>query len=278
MVQQPQDLAGWVTYLSSAELPVLKHTARELERMRADEDNLNARSVAHVVTSDPLMTVKLLRYLQEHKRSSQTQELVQVEQAIMMMGFNTFFREIRPEPLVEDVLHDHLPALTNLLRTVRRAQRASRYAFDWALLLHDLRAEEVRIAALLSYIAEMMMWCFSPEAMLKIRAMQDTDKTLRSTTVQQQVLGFQGMELQKALTTEWKLPGLLLTLMDPAHSKNERVCNVMLALNLARHSANGWDDAALPDDYRDIAALLRVEPEKVKAMVGASPSPSPSAA
>ncbi|HSI22660.1 MAG TPA: HDOD domain-containing protein [Methylophilaceae bacterium] len=278
MVQQPQDLAGWVTYLSSAELPVLKHTARELERMRADEDNLNARSVAHVVTSDPLMTVKLLRYLQEHKRSSQTQELVQVEQAIMMMGFNTFFREIRPEPLVEDVLHDHLPALTNLLRTVRRAQRASRYAFDWALLLHDLRAEEVRIAALLSYIAEMMMWCFSPEAMLKIRAMQDMDKTLRSTTVQQQVLGFQGMELQKALTTEWKLPGLLLTLMDPAHSKNERVCNVMLALNLARHSANGWDDAALPDDYRDIAALLRVEPEKVKAMVGASPSPSPSAA
>lgn len=278
MVQQPQDLAGWVTYLSSAELPVLKHTARELERMRADEDNLNARSVAHVVTSDPLMTVKLLRYLQEHKRSSQTQELVQVEQAIMMMGFNTFFREIRPEPLVEDVLHDHLPALTNLLRTVRRAQRASRYAFDWALLLHDLRAEEVRIAALLSYIAEMMMWCFSPEAMLKIRAMQDTDKTLRSTTVQQQVLGFQGMELQKALTTEWKLPGLLLTLMDPVHSKNERVCNVMLALNLARHSANGWDDAALPDDYRDIAALLRVEPDKVKAMVGASPSPSPSAA
>jgi HD-like signal output (HDOD) protein len=278
MVQQPQDLAGWVTYLSSAELPVLKHTARELERMRADEDNLNARSVAHVVTSDPLMTVKLLRYLQEHKRSSQTQELVQVEQAIMMMGFNTFFREIRPEPLVEDVLHDHLPALTNLLRTVRRAQRASRYAFDWALLLHDLRAEEVRIAALLSYIAEMMMWCFNPEAMLKIRAMQDTDKTLRSSTVQQQVLGFQGMELQKALTTEWKLPGLLLTLMDPVHSKNERVCNVMLALNLARHSANGWGDAALPDDYRDIAALLRVEPEKVKAMVGASPSPSPSAA
>jgi hypothetical protein len=71
---------------------------------------------------------------------------------------------------------------------------------------------------------------------------------------------------------------LLLTLMDPAHSKNERVCNVMLALNLARHSANGWDDAALPDDYRDIAALLRVDPEKVRAMVGASPSPSPSAA
>jgi HD-like signal output (HDOD) protein len=271
---QPQDLAGWVALMSNAELPVLKHTVRELERMRADEDNLNARSMAHVVTSDPLMTVKLLRYVQAHKRSSQTQELVQVEQAIMMMGFNTFFREIRPEPVVEDMLHGHLPALTNLLRTVRRAQRASRYAFDWALLLHDLHAEEVRIAALLSYISEMLMWCFNPEAMLKIHAMQEADKSLRSAAVQQEVLGFKGMDLQKALATEWKLPDLLLTLMDPAHSQNSRVCNVMLALNLARHSANGWDDAALPDDYRDIAALLRIEPEKVKAMVGANPGPS----
>jgi HD-like signal output (HDOD) protein len=274
MTQQPQDLAGWVALMSNAELPVLKHTVRELERMRADEDNLNARSMAQVVTSDPLMTVKLLRYVQAHKRSSQTQELVQVEQAIMMMGFNTVFREIQPEPVVEDMLHGHLPALTNLLRTVRRAQRASRYAFDWALLLHDLHAEEVRIAALLSYISEMLMWCFNPEAMLKIHAMQEADKSLRSAAVQQEVLGFKGMDLQKALATEWKLPDLLLTLMDPAHSQNSRVCNVMLALNLARHSANGWDDAALPDDYRDIAALLRIEPEKVKAMVGANPGPS----
>jgi HD-like signal output (HDOD) protein len=271
MSQQPQDIAGWVALMSNAELPVLKHTARELERMHADEDNLNARRMAQVVTSDPLMTVKLLRYLQAHKRSSQTQELVQVEQAIMMMGFNTFFREIRPEPLVEDMLQGHIPALTNLLRTVRRAQRASRYAFDWALLLHDLHAEEVRIAALLSYISEMLMWCFNPEAMLKMHAMQEADKSLRSAAVQQEVLGFKGMDLQKALAIEWKLPDLLLTLMDPAHSQNSRVCNVMLALNLARHSANGWDDAALPDDYRDIGALLRVEPEKVMAMVGASP-------
>lgn len=272
MSQQPLDLAGWIAFLSKAELPVLKQTARELERLRADEDNLNARSIAHVVTSGPLMTVKLLRYLQAHKRSSQMQELVQVEQAVMMMGFNTFFREIRPEPLVEEVLHGHLGALTNLLRTVRRAQRASRYAFDWALLLHDLHAEEVRIAALLSYLSEMLMWCFNPGPMLKIQAMQEADKTLRSAAVQQQVLGFKGIELQQALATEWKLPELLLRLMDPAQATNSRVKNVMLALNLARHSANGWDDAALPDDYRDIAALLRIAPEKVKAMVGATPT------
>ena len=77
------------------------------------------------------------------------------------------------------------------------------------------------------------------------------------------------VDLQRAVATEWHLPALLLNLMDPVQEKTTRVQNVMLAVNLARHSANGWDDAALPDDYRDIAALLRLDPDKVKGMVGA---------
>ena len=34
--------------------------------------------------------------------------------------------------------------------------------------------------------------------------------------------------------------------------------NVLLAIQLARHTARGWDNAALPDDVRDIAALLNL--------------------
>ncbi len=47
-----------------------------------------------------------------------------------------------------------------------------------------------------------------------------------------------------------------------ANADQPRVRNVQLAVNLARHSANGWDDAALPDDYKDIGELLRVRPSK----------------
>jgi len=132
---------------------------------------------------------------------------VQVEQAIMMMGFGTFFREVAPAPVVEDILRGQVDALLQLLQTVRLAQRASRYAFDWALLLHDLHAEEVRIAALLSSLGEMLMWCFNPQPMLGMRAMQAADKGLRSAEVQQQVLGFRGMDLQQALATEWHSAG-----------------------------------------------------------------------
>jgi HD-like signal output (HDOD) protein len=267
MSEHEKNLEYWLKFLTAAEIPVLRHTARELERLHADEENLGARNVSNVVMHDPLMAVKLLRYMQNHKHSRQMRDLVQLEQAIMMMGTTTFFRDVPATPVVEEMLHEHLDALVRLLRTVQQAQRAAHYAFDWALLLHDLHAEEVRIAALLSYLGEMLMWCFNPLPMLQIRHRQEVDKTLRSATVQEEVLGFKGLDLQRALANHWNLPQLLKDMMDPALAENPRVKNVMLAINLARHSANGWDDAALPDDYKDIGALLRMKPEDVKALV-----------
>ncbi|TSA50922.1 MAG: HDOD domain-containing protein [Nitrosomonadales bacterium] len=269
MADQPQDLQGWVAFLCQAEIPVLKHTARDLARLQEDEDKLSARAIASVVIMDPMMTARLLRYLQEHKRKSQVHELVQIESALMMLGLTTFFNAVPARPQVEEVLQPHLAALTHLLRLVHRAHRAARYAFDWALLLHDLHAEEVRVAALLHDLADMLMWCYAPQDMLKIQRMQEQDKALRSHTVQEQVFGFKLADLQVALAQEWQLPDLLLKLMDSAYAQHARVSNVLFAANLARHSSHGWDDAALPDDYKDIGGLLRMEPEKVMLMVGA---------
>jgi len=278
MTDQPQDLPGWADFLHEVEIPVLKHTARELAHMQEDEDKLSARGIASVVITDPMLTVRLLRYMQEHKRASQVQELIQIESALMMMGISRFFSIIPAEPLVEDVLHDHLDALAPLLRLIHRAHRAAHYAYDWALLLHDLHAEEIRVAALLHDLAEMLMWCFAPDKMLQICHMQKQDKTLRSQAVQEQVFGFKLLDLQQELCKEWHLPDLLLKLMDEEYAQNERVRNVEYAVNLARHSSHGWDDAALPDDYTDIAGLLRMDAERVMAMVGAlelEPSQSP---
>ncbi len=267
MPHPPQTLAGWVARFSQAEVPVLRHSARELERLRADDTLLNARTVAGVVTDDPLMTVKLLRYMQQHKRANQKYELIDVKQTLLMLGLEIFFRDLPAEPVAEDMLRDHMDALVHLLRTVRRAQRSAHYAFDWALRLHDLHAEEVQVSALLTHSAEMLMWCFNPGPMLEIRRRQQADPNLRSADAQKQVLGFTGVELQRQLAIEWHLPELLLNLLDPAEAHSLRVRNVTLAVNLARHSAQGWDNAALPDDYRDIGALLRMEPERVRALV-----------
>lgn len=267
MVQQQKTLDEWLAFLGTADIPALRHTARELGRLHADETRFTARVVADVVADDPLMTLKLLRHLQRHKLSRQEYELVDVRQVLLMMGLDAFLRDVPATPLVEDMLHDHLDALVQLLQTVRRAQRAAYYGYDWALRLHDLHAEEVYVSALLTHASEMLMWCFNPGPMLEIRRRQRADSTLRSADAQRQVLGFTGMEFQRRLTLDWRLPELLQNLADPALARSSRVRNVMLAVNLARHSAQGWDDAALPDDYRAIGELLRMEPEAVERLV-----------
>jgi HD-like signal output (HDOD) protein len=267
--EEKRDLNGWVDFLGRAEIPVLKSTIRDLTALRANPDKVSAGAVADLIARDPLMTVRLLRYLQQHKHSKQQRELVQVEQVLLMMGVESFFNKVMPQVLVEDMLRPHLQALVNVLQVINRSHRASGYAMQWAGKRYDMHFEEVRIAALLHDIAEILMWCFAPQSMLKIREMQVRDKHMRSRSAQEEVLGFALLDLQRALTKEWALPELLLTLMDAEFANQPRVRNVLLAVNLARHSANGWDDAALPDDYAGIAELLNITPEQVMVMIEA---------
>ena len=51
MTSSPQALAlkdihTWIGFIRNVEIPVLKHTAREIARLREDEDNLSARAIS----------------------------------------------------------------------------------------------------------------------------------------------------------------------------------------------------------------------------------------
>ena len=90
MQQGAKDLQGWATYLSNTEIPVLKQTLRDLNALRETGDNASALAVSHIIARDPLLTALLLRYLQSHKRRSQTSEVMEVEQALLMLGAGFF--------------------------------------------------------------------------------------------------------------------------------------------------------------------------------------------
>jgi HD-like signal output (HDOD) protein len=268
--QEPasKDTHGWINFIRNTEIPVLKHTAREIARLKEDEDNLSARDISTAVLNDPMMVFKVLSFAQNHRGKKQLQDLVQADQAILMMGTTSFFTYLSPKVLVENMLKTSLPALMHLLKLVRRAHQAAHFAAEWATHLADLHAEEVRTAALLHDLSEMLMWCFAPDKMNMIYVMQQADKSLRSAAAQEEVLGFKLLDLQKELVEAFQLPPLLSKLMQDTASGEQRIRNVTLAVNLARHSANGWDDAALPDDYRDIAELLRMDVARVMRIVG----------
>jgi hypothetical protein len=59
----------------------------------------------------------------------------------------------------------------------------------------------------------------------------------------------------------WRLPELLVRISGDQDAQSAQVRNVLLAIRLARHTQDGWDNAAVPDDVRDIALLLNLRPE-----------------
>lgn len=272
MEQKISGLDSWIKFFETADIPILKRTVRELAVLQGDPDNLSIRAVTDVIAHDPLMTVILLRYLQRHKRNTQLNEVVQIEQALMMLGMQTFFEKVEPRLVIEEMLHGQLFELTNLLQTVRRANQAAHYAKDWAVRLQDLHFDEIRIAALLHNFAEILMWCYAPAEMTQVRHLQQQDKSLRSREAQKQILGFKLSDLQLALAKSWGLPELLIGFMNRDDSQRRQMRNIVLAINLTRHSANGWNDAALPDDYKQIGELLTMSAHQVEQLVQAQAS------
>ena len=253
-----QDLETWLLFFSGADLPVLRHTARKLDEMREKIDRVNGRDIASVVLHDPLMTVKVLAYIQPFAGKSLRSEITTIASAVMMVGVEPFFEKFKDLITVEHMLKTEPQAMLGTLQLIRRVQRAAHYAREWAMWRQDINVEEVTIATLLHDLTEILLWCFAPKLASDIRDLQKNDRSLRSTVAQEQVLGIQLIDLQLALCRAWHLPQLLSNLMDPAQANQPRIRNVLLAVDLARHSANGWNDAALPDDFIALEKLLHL--------------------
>ena len=262
MLDQPlHDLEAWVVFFSNAEIPILRQTARRLEEARQNIDRVSGRDIATIVLQDPLMAIRVLAYIQPFRGKHLRSDITTIANAVMMLGIEPFFAHFENPATIEATLKSEPQALLGVLQVIRRVQRASNYAHDWAFERHDLNIEEVALAALLHDLAEILLWCFAPRLAIGIRDLHHADKTLRSAAAQQQVLGFPLFDLQRALCIAWHLPELLSTLMDDDNAFQPRVRNVILAVNLARHSSSDWTDAALPDDFSAIEKLLHIKRE-----------------
>jgi HD-like signal output (HDOD) protein len=272
MILLTQPLASvdaYVDFFTSQPLPVLKRTVRELDALRADLETVNGKRIAAIVLGDPLMTMKLLTYLQAHRRQAQNRDITTIDRAIMMMGLEPFFRVFSNMPTLEDTLAAHPKALVGVLKVINRARKAAHYARDWAVVRHDLDVDEITVAALLVEASEIVCWTFAPTLTERVYALQHADRSLRSVVAQRAVFSATAQELQQALVRAWQLPELLVALMDPGQVDNPRVRNVLLATDFARHLAHGWDDAALPDDLATIEQLIRLNREQLLLRLGA---------
>ena len=256
----------WVREFGRAELPVLARSVAELERAAGDIERVTTQQMSEIVMHDPLMTFKVLRYIQQHRHRSLAVDVTTIAHALMMIGLNPFLTHFSGQESLQTRLGHHPAALEGALAVVSRARHAALYARDWAVLRHDIEIDEVTTAALLHDLAELLLWACAPQQAMLIQELQQEHR-MRSEAAQRAVLGFPLIALQLELAHKWQLPELLCDLMDERHALTPRSLNVSLAVAVARHSAHGWNDAALPDDFAAIGRLLSMSPDTARERV-----------
>lgn len=254
----PTDLGGWVRYFQQVEIPVLSATANLLDDLRAIEDDVDARMLTEVIAADPLMSLKLLAHVAGSSTRRRTTDVETVGQALVLMGITPFFAAFGPQRTIEVHLAEQPAALDGLAAVLHRAHRAASFALGFAVHRMDHDAPVIHQAALLHDFAEMLLWLHAPALALEIQQRQRADASLRSVAAQRDLLGVPLSDIQHSLMQVWHLPELLVRITDDRHEEASQVRNVLLAIRLARHTASGWDNPAIPDDIRDIAQLLNM--------------------
>lgn len=268
MTRPPHDVAGWAARLSPDVLPVLASTARVLEELRQVEDAVDAHLLAEHVSSDPLLVLKLLAHVAAVRGRRDGGEPETVTAALVMLGIPPFFRAFGPQASAEEWLQGQPEALEGFLNVLQRCRRAANFAIGFAVHRMDHDATVIHEAALLHDFAELLLWLHAPSLALEMQARQQAEPTLRSAAVQRQVLNVELADLEHALMQAWGLPQLLVDITDDhAKQPTAQARNVMLAIRVARHSAQGWDNPALPDDMQDIGQLLQLAPAAVERLL-----------
>lgn len=259
LTKAPASLQAWEAQFKVEELPILERTANEIEDWRELEEEASAHVLGDALASDPLMSLKLFAHLGRLRRGRSDSEPETVVAALLLLGIPPFFRAFGEQTTVESILEAHPEALEGFEAVLQRSRRAANFALSFAVQRTDQDATVIYGATLLHDFAELLLWVRAPALALQIRSRQSADPALRSVDAQREVLGITLDELQHALMLKWRIP-MQLTAITSAQTNNNsaQVRNVQLAIRVARHSAQSWDNPALPDDVREIADLLQI--------------------
>jgi len=264
----PRTLSGWAARFDPAALPVLEATTLSVEELRPLEEEVDAHQLAETLAGDPLMTLRIMSHVARLRAGRGGGEPETLTAALVMLGIPPFFRASSGLKSVEARLVGQPEVLRGFQEVLRRSHRAARFAIGFAVHRMDHDATVLHEAALLHDFAELLLWLEAPAAALTILRRQTQDPALRSAAVQREVLGVELSELQHHLMLAWRLPALWTEITDDhALRETPQVANVRLAIRVARHSASGWENAALPDDFADIGALLQLSPLHAERLV-----------
>ncbi len=239
MSELPGTLYEWVTFLDTQDVPVLRRTIQELDRLRPGAERLTASQLAVVILRDPLMTLKLLRLANSARRGRLGTEITSVEHAIMMLGAVPLFKHFASLVALEDMLAEQPVVLNSVLQVYSRSLHAAYQARQWAIQHQDIRVEEVYIAALLHDMSNIMLWVYAPQRAQEIREAVRCGRVYYGVA-HEKIMGFSVADFRLALAAAWHFPEMLAELVDCRNAGIPRAQGVLLGVSIAHLSERGW--------------------------------------
>ncbi|MDH5444617.1 MAG: HDOD domain-containing protein [Gammaproteobacteria bacterium] len=246
-----QSIEDWIKQFGDIPIPVMQHTIDKLTKLCAQD--VPVQDLVELIETDPGLTVQLIRTCSTSMHGSLRTEVTSVQQALMIIGIEKLKTLPTTIPTIEKKLSG--AAKEHLLKIFSVAYHAARQSTVWANMRRDMVPDEVTAATLLHFIGAMLMSIHAPELLDDIRDMRDREH-IATEEAQYIVLGFTIDELSLEIAQRWNLPSLLLETLRAENARHPRAYTIMLAVQLARHSAWNWYTPKMQKLYEDSSEWL----------------------
>lgn len=257
-----ESLEEWVKKLDQSCLPALRANTEHLKQLASDE-NADMGQLVALIESDPGLTLRLMRYINNLRHKHLRSEITTVRHALMMLGLSHVQKIPQNVPAVEDLDET---VQRRMLGHFNRSFHAAYQARDWARLTRDMVADELYMAALLRNVGEMLLELIAPGEMERVREIMH-EKQMESDEAEYVVFGFTADQLTNELARLWRLPTILIDSLHSENAQRNRVLNVMLAAQLAEYAERGWYSRSIYELEEQIADLLFVDVASVATLV-----------
>ena len=252
-VHRSRAVQNWIKQLSEKDMPVFSGTVAEVSAVLNSEDT-SASDVANVVLRDASLTGRVLKVVNSFHFNPTNQTINTVSRAVMVMGFEQVRALTFSMVLVDSLNRGH--QRQKLITEMAGAFHAAAQAQEFAKISHAGDPEDLFVATLLSRLGNMAFWAFAGKQADELLSL--LEEGMQEAEAEKVVLGFELVELTKALSHEWHLGDVVSDYLYKRLEANKAAC-INAGLSLADAARAGWDSTEAELKIHELADHFDVE-------------------
>jgi HD-like signal output (HDOD) protein len=230
-------LKGWLEKLADKPAPILEHSRDSALALLTDERKSSAECIP-IILADPGMAANLFRGTNVKRVKNNRLALTTVNTLVSLLGVKQLTDQIRGMTTFEEL---DLPDINRqgIERCIKQSWYGVQFATQWVTDRDAREPEEVRIAASLQFLPELMLWAYGEEVMPAIEhyAYYECKNYYKEV---ERALGCHRREIGAALAERWELPEIVGFGFTSDYNTYTHGTAVALAALLARLVQHGW--------------------------------------